>query len=239
MMAQEKDYEKIETVADMGKRKAAEQAVSYVEDGMVIGLGSGSTVYWMMKKLGEHVKEGLQVKGIPSSVRTENWAQKFGIPLTGFDKVQELDVAIDGADEIDPFFQLLKGGGGSLVREKIVNTAAKQVITIADEGKYVKELGKRPLPVEVLPFGWEVTAKRITQLKATVKLREKEGNIFISDNGNYIIDCKFPAIDDPYSLHNQLVQLAGVVETGLFLDLADIVILGGPENVRYLEKPNL
>ncbi|CDQ20231.1 ribose-5-phosphate isomerase [Halobacillus karajensis] len=236
-MSEQTYYEKLITANDRGKKAAGENAVNYIEDGMTLGLGSGSTVYWALKKLSEQVKQGLNVKGIPSSKRTESWAKNLGIPLTTFHEIQELDLAIDGADEIDANLHLLKGGGGSLVREKIVNTASKRVIIIADQSKRVAQLGNRPLPVEVLPFGWEVTAKRISHLGAHITLRDKENQPFISDNGNYILDCQFPLITDPAELHNTLIQLVGVVETGLFVELADRVILGQDDELHYLEKP--
>lgn len=222
--------------ANWYKKAAGEKAVEYIKDGMVIGLGSGSTVYWMLKKLGELVELGLNIKGIPSSLRTEKWAKDFKIPLTDFSEVQLLDVAIDGADEIDPSFNLTKGGGGSLVREKVVNAHAKKLIIVADHSKMVDELGKFPLPVEVLQFGWQLTANKISELGATPVLREIEGNIFVSNNGNYILDCAFESISDPKSLHHSLKQLLGVVESGLFVDMTDTVILAGPDGVKVIDK---
>lgn len=221
---------------DLYKKAAAEQAVEYVEDGMVLGLGSGTTVYWLLKRLGELVDQGLNIKGIPSSLRTEGWAKEFGIPLTDFSEVEMLDLAIDGADEIDPDFQLTKGGGGSLVREKLVNAHAKQVIIIADGSKMVDRLGKFPLPVEVLQFAWQRTADKIAALGATPVLRERDGEVFVSNNGNYILDCAFGSIEDPRELHKELKLLLGVVETGLFIDMTDKVILAGPEGARVINK---
>lgn len=221
---------------DLFKKAAGEKAVEYIKDGMIIGLGSGSTVYWTLKKLGELVEQGLNVKGIPSSLRTEGWAKDFNIPLTDFSEVQTLDLAIDGADEIDPQFNLTKGGGGSLVREKIVDANAKKLIIVADESKMVPQLGKFPLPVEVLQFGWEVTAKQIAELGAKPVLREREGSVFISNNGNYILDCHFNAIDDPKKLHHELKQMLGVVETGLFIDITDTIIIAGEKEVKVIDK---
>lgn len=223
---------------DVRKKAAAEKAAEFVQDGMTIGLGSGSTVYWLLKRLGERVEQGLQVKGIPSSRRTEGWAHEFKVPLTDFSQVQNLDLAIDGADEIDPNFHLTKGGGGSLVREKIVDARAKQLIIIADESKMVPTLGKFPLPIEVVPFGWEVTAESIAELGATPQIRKKEGDIFVSDNGNYILDCHFQTIANPAELHNQLKLLVGVVETGLFIDMTDTVIIGAEttEEMKVIHK---
>ena len=221
---------------DLYKKLAGEKAAEYIEDGMVIGLGSGSTVYWTLKKLGELVEQGLNVKGIPSSLRTEGWAKDFNIPLTDFSEVQVLDLAIDGADEIDPNFNLTKGGGGSLVREKIVNAHAKKLIIIADQSKMVAELGEFPLPVEVLPFGWQLTAQKIAELGAKPVLRERDGSVFVSNNANYILDCEFNSIPNPEKLHHSLKQLLGVVETGLFVNMTDTVILAGEEGAKVLDK---
>jgi len=220
---------------DIQKKIAGEKATEYIKDGMIIGLGSGSTVYWMLKRLGEMVEQGMNVKGISSSIRTEGWSQEFGIPLTDFSEVQLLDLAIDGANEIDPQFNLLKGGGGSLVREKIINTNSAKLIIIADDSKLVSQLGKVPLPVEILRFGWEVTEKKIAQLGCKPVLRSREGASFVSDNGNYIVDCEFEAIPNPEKLHHELKQIVGVVETGLFIGMTDIVILAGETEVKVVE----
>lgn len=219
------------------KKAVGEKAVEFVENGMVIGLGSGSTMYWTLKKLGELIEEGLSIKGIPSSKRTERLAHTFRIPLTSFSEVDMLDLAIDGADEIDPFFNLTKGGGGSLVREKIVDFHAKKLIIVADESKLVPHLGKFPLPVEVLPFGWELTAQKINKLGATTSLRKTEGSPFISDNGNYILDCTFETEFHPEELHKDLKQILGVVETGLFVQMVDAVIIGNAKEITILNNP--
>ncbi|MCL6571173.1 MAG: ribose-5-phosphate isomerase RpiA [Bacillus sp. (in: Bacteria)] len=223
--------------ADLLKKAAGEKVIEYIQDGMVLGLGSGSTVYWTLKKLGELVEQGLNVKGIPSSKRTEGLAVEFKIPLTDFSKVQSLDLAFDGADEIDPYFNLTKGGGGSLVREKIVDAQAKKLIIVADQSKMVSQLGKFPLPVEILQFGWEVTAQKIADLGAKPVLREREGRVFISNNGNYILDCHFNIIPNPERLHQELKLLLGVVETGLFIGMTDTVIIGGTDGVKVLDRP--
>lgn len=220
--------------AEIMKKRAGEKAAEFVKEGMLLGLGSGSTVYYTLKKLGERVAEGLNIKGIPSSRRTEKWANEFGIPLTTFAEVQQLDLAIDGANEVDQHFNLIKGGGGSLVREKIVNTSSKEVIIVTDPSKMVSELGKFPLPVEVVPFGWEVTAERIEELGGSPKLRMKENEAFISDNGNYILDCKFDSILHPEELHHNLKALLGVVETGLFFNMVDTVIVAEETEVKVI-----
>ncbi len=222
--------------SDPRKKAAGEKATEFINDGMTLGLGSGSTVYWLLKKLGELVEQGLDIKGIPSSKRTEGWANEFNIPLTDFSQVQTLDLAIDGADEIDPDFNLTKGGGGSLLREKLVNAAAEQLIIIADESKIVTQLGRFPLPVEVVPFGWEVTAQRIAELGTNPQLRKKEDTVFVTNNGNYILDCPFDSIPNPKDLHQQLKLLLGVVETGLFIGMTDTVIVAGESDVKVIHK---
>ncbi|MGM0904065.1 MAG: ribose-5-phosphate isomerase RpiA [Bacillota bacterium] len=210
---------------DLDKMLAAEEAVKYVENGMTLGLGSGSTVNWMLQKLSERIKkEGLQVQGIPSSRKTEKLARELGIPLVDFSTTTHIDLAIDGADEIDGSLNLIKGGGGSLVREKVVDACADELIIIADSSKVVPQLGAFPLPVEVLPFGYEVTMKKIEKLGGQPTLRRKENQVFVSDNGNYILDCQFGIIDDPGGLQEMLIQLVGVIETGIFAGMADKVI---------------
>ncbi|MFC0274551.1 ribose-5-phosphate isomerase RpiA [Metabacillus herbersteinensis] len=222
--------------ADLRKKAVGEKAVEYVKDGMVLGLGSGSTVYWMLKKLGERVNEGLTIKGVPSSLRTEGWANEFGVPLVTLSEARRLDLAIDGADEVDPDFNLTKGGGGSLLREKLVNNAANRLIIVVDESKLVQRLGAFPLPVEIVPFGWENTAAKIAKLQCLPKLRKKDNEIFVTNNGNYIVDCEFSEITDPVGLHQSLKMILGVVETGLFIDMADLVLVGEEDGVRVLEK---
>jgi ribose 5-phosphate isomerase A len=218
------------------KKAAGEKAVEFIENGMILGLGSGSTVYWMMKKLAELVEQGLDIKGVPSSKRTEGWAKEFGIPLVDFSQVDRIDLAIDGADEIDPDFQLTKGGGGSLVREKIVDCLAEKLIIIADKTKMVDTLGTFPLPVEVVPFGYQATAKRIANLGAISELRMRDGNVFVSNNGNYILDCQFTLINNPEQLHEKIKALVGVVETGLFVNMVDTVIVGDENGTEIISK---
>ncbi|MGX9933320.1 ribose-5-phosphate isomerase RpiA [Virgibacillus salarius] len=206
------------------KQLAAEAAVKYIQTGMTIGLGSGSTVNYMLEALAKRIKEGMDVKGIPSSVKTEKLARKLGIPLIGFSKATKIDLAIDGADEVNSSLQLTKGGGGSLVREKIIDVAATKLIIIVDYSKMVTHLGSFPLPVEVVPFGWEKTAERIAAFGCNPKLRKSDQDVFISDNHNYILDCQFDLIEQPEQLHEQLKQTVGVVETGLFVNMTDMVI---------------
>ncbi len=220
---------------DIGKKLAGEQAANEVQDGMKVGLGSGSTVYWMVKRLGERVQQGLKVEGIPSSNQTEQWAKEFGVPLTDFSQVDYLDVTIDGADEVDENLNLIKGGGGALFREKVIAEAAKKFVIIVDQSKVVTQLGAYPLPVEVLPFGWEMAAKSIEALGCAWKLRRRNNEIFVTDNGNYILDCDFGMIPNPEELHKQLKMIVGVVETGLFANMADKVIIGGQETTKTIE----
>lgn len=207
------------------KRIAAEEAVNFVKNGMTVGLGSGSTVNLMLHALGKRVKEGLQIRGIPSSIKTEKLANELGIPLVDFSVTTHIDLAIDGADEIDESLNLIKGGGGSLVREKVVDACADEFIIVADSSKLVSHLGNFPLPIEVLPFGFEVTAENIKKIGGIPNIRKKDNQIFISDNGNYILDCSFGTIEDPVHLHKTLIQMVGVVETGIFADMADKVII--------------
>ncbi|MBP2076084.1 ribose-5-phosphate isomerase RpiA [Oceanobacillus polygoni] len=218
------------------KRMAAEASIKYIKDGMTVGLGSGSTVNFMLEQLAERVKEGLKIKGIPSSLKTERYAKQLGIPLIDFSKTTKIDIAIDGADEVDPNLHLLKGGGGSLVREKIVDRAADKLIIIADSSKIVSKLGEFPLPVEVLPFGFEVTTEQIAAGGCTPVLRKKDGQPFVSDNGNYILDCKFNSIEDPLALHEKLKCITGVVETGLFPQMAHKVIVARDGRIDILHR---
>ncbi|RLL46753.1 ribose 5-phosphate isomerase A [Oceanobacillus piezotolerans] len=224
------------TEQDKLKKIAGEKAVEYIKDGMKVGLGSGSTVYWMIKRLGERIKqERIVVEGIPSSNKTAEWAKEFGVSLTDFSRVTELDITIDGADEVDGNLQLIKGGGGALFREKVIAQAAKQLLIIVDPSKLVKTLGAFPLPVEVLPFGWEIISKELKELGADCSLRKQNEDIYITDNGNYILDCQFSEIKDPVKLHNELIHKVGVLETGLFIDMTKTVLVGG-EELRVIEK---
>jgi len=219
------------------KRIVGDEIVKYIKDGMKVGLGSGSTMYYAVKKLGERVKEeGLNIEGIPTSIKTAEWAKEFGVPLTDFSKVQELDLAIDGADEVDPNLQIIKGGGGALFREKVVAASAKEFYVIVDDSKIVYHLGAFALPVEVVPFGYEVTKSKIAELGVKPVLREKDGEVFITDNGNYILDCDFQKIEEPEKLCEQLISIVGVVETGLFTYMTDKVLIGKDGNVEVMDK---
>ncbi len=198
------------------KRAAAIEAVKYVQDGMKIGLGSGSTVNEFIHVLGEKVANGLNVQAVPASKATEALAVELGIKLIEFTQDAQLDLAFDGADEVDKTLDLLKGGGGSLVREKIVAKASKELFIIVDESKMVDQLGAFTLPVEIIPFGWKPTAERIKELGGVPVLRMDGPDPFISNNYNVILDCDFGTITDPAGLHTKLKQLVGVVDTACF-----------------------
>jgi ribose 5-phosphate isomerase A len=208
------------------KKLAAKTAVEFVKDGMTIGLGTGSTAYWAIQLIGEMVQQGLNIKAIPTSSLTEKLAKELNIAIASFSDVDEIDITIDGADEIDKSKNLIKGGGGALLREKIVAYNSKQFIVIADESKLVTTLGKFPLPVEIASFGASLTLKRLTKF-CNANLRKNNGKPFLSDNGNYIVDCHFISIDDPALLDAQLKSIAGVMETGIFLkEKVNKVIIG-------------
>lgn len=216
------------------KQMVGEKAVEYIKDGMVVGLGTGSTVYYTIKKLGELVRCGLQIKGVPTSEQTAALAEEEGIKFTEFKDIEGIDVAIDGADEIDSNLNLIKGGGGALLREKIIANAASTFIVVADSSKMASRLGAFPLPVEVVPFGIEMTARNIAPLGCIPKLRVKEGKPFITDNGNYVLDCDFTRIESPGELEVKLNMIPGVVENGLFVNSADRVIT--VENGDLIER---
>ena len=193
---------------------------------MKVGLGTGSTAYYMIQKLGNLIKQGLTIEATATSQKTEQLAQSLNIPLISPSANLTLDLTIDGADEVDPRFALIKGGGGALFREKMIASISKELIIIIHEEKYVQHLGKFPLPVEIVPFGQEITQKKINELGGNSSLRMKDGNIFETDNGNYILDCYFELINDPLNIHQSIKLLPGVVETGLFIDMATTVIVG-------------
>ena len=209
------------------KQLAAEQAVSFLEDGMTIGLGTGSTAYWAIEKIGEKVKkEGWKIKAIATSIRSEEQARSLGIPIFDFSTIKSIDVTIDGADEVDARLQLIKGGGGALLREKIVASNSKQMIVVADESKWVKTLGRFPLPVEVVHFGWERSFEKLQLLGCEAKRRMQGTEPYLTDNGNYIVDCAFGEIKDPPALHEAVNAITGVVDNGLFIHIASKLILG-------------
>ena len=210
---------------DQEKEAAARASLRFVKDGQVVGLGTGSTASHFIKLLGEQVKNGLRVRGIPTSVRSRELAESLGIPLTTLDECQEIAVTVDGADEVDPQLRLIKGGGGALLREKIVASATQQMVVVADATKQVQRLGKFPLPVEVIKFAQALVAKRISALGAAVQLRTgTDGKPFMTDENNHILDCRFGEIQDPDGLARQLSDMPGVVEHGLFIGMASVVL---------------
>jgi ribose 5-phosphate isomerase A len=209
------------------KQLAAEKAVSFLDDGMTIGLGTGSTAYWAIEKIGEKVKKyNWKIKAIATSIRSEEQALGLGIPIVDFSSVQCIDVTIDGADEVDEHLQLIKGGGGALLREKIVATNSRQMIVVADESKWVKTLGRFPLPVEVIHFGWERTFEKLQLLGCKAKRRMNDSEPYLTDNGNYIVDCAFEEIKDAPALHAAVNEITGVVDNGLFIHIASKLVLG-------------
>jgi ribose 5-phosphate isomerase A len=213
--------------ADEEKAAAAERAVARVREGMVVGLGTGSTAAHFVRGLGRRVRAGLSVRGIPTSRATEALAKDVGIPLVGFDVTTTIDLTVDGADEVGPDLALVKGGGGALLREKIVAAASRRVLIVADSGKVKETLGAFPLPVEVVPFGWQATAERLAALGSRVTLRrDRSGSPFVTDGGNHVLDCAFGAIPDPAGLARRVREVIGVVEHGLFVGLAHEVFVG-------------
>ena len=208
------------------KRIAAEQAVEWVKEGMIIGLGTGSTAYWAIQKIGERVKKGLQVRAVASSENSAQLARQLNIPLTPFEKINRIDVTIDGADEVDPNKNLIKGGGGALLREKIIASNSEKFIVVVDSSKVVTHLGEFPLPVEVVPFAENLTKQKIVALGCEAKWRMDKSKQYITDNGNLILDCSFGRITDPSTLDRQLHLIPGVVETGLFVNMRPTVIVG-------------
>src|SRR5262247_4857359 len=228
---------------DAQKRAAAARAVEFVRPGMRLGLGSGSTAKHFVEVLAEQVRAGLKVIAVPTSEATRSDAERLGVPLTSLDETPLLDLTIDGADEIAPDLSLIKGGGGALLREKIVASASARMIVIADETKWVSLLGHFPLPVEVVPFGLGATRRAVEAAAAAsgcsgpLRLRRaKDGHAFVTDGGHWILDAAFGRIPDPRSLAKRLDGIAGVVEHGLFIGLAHAAVIAGSSGVRVVER---
>lgn len=219
------------------KQAAARASLRFIKDGQVVGIGTGSTAAYFIEALGEQVKKGMRVRGIPTSDRSREHAAKLGISLTTLDECPVIDVDVDGADEVDEQLRLIKGGGGALLREKIVASASKQVVVIVDSTKRVPVLGKFPLPVEVIKFAQPVVMKKIEALGARVSLRRtSDGKPFISDENNHILDCAFGEIADPERLARQLSDMPGIVEHGLFIGMANVVLVGTGSEVVELRN---
>lgn len=218
------------------KKAAALRAVEFVRDGMVVGLGTGSTAKHVVIALGERVRTGMKLQGVPTSQETAALAREYGIPLLDSENRWEIDVALDGADQVDPTFNLIKGGGGALLKEKIVAASAKQFIVMVDYTKQVPALGGSfPLPIEVVPFGWGSTAREIETLtKSRVILREQQGGPFKTEAGNLIVDVHISCISQAGELETALNLIPGVVETGLFVGRTNVLIVGTPQGVQTL-----
>jgi ribose 5-phosphate isomerase A len=232
---------KAATVSDITvekKRRAGEEAVAFVRAGNIVGLGTGSTVQFTLEALARRIRdEGLEMRGIPTSKRTEVEAKRLGIPLTTLDDHPVVDLTIDGADEIDPRLNLIKGGGGALVREKVVASSSESVVIIADDAKLVVRLGSTfPVPVEILPFARPLVERGLRALGSTPVLRrQKSGETYVTDNGNWILDAKFPRIDEPAKTEREITLIAGVVDCGIFTGLADVALVGTADGVRRLK----
>jgi ribose 5-phosphate isomerase A len=221
------------------KQRAAETAVREISDGQIVGLGTGSTADYFLRALATALRTGAlkDIRGVPTSRQSERRAIELGVPLTTFAQVQQIDVTVDGADEIGPGLNLIKGLGGALLREKIVAQNSKRLVIIADASKVVSALGTRsPLPVEVAIFGHEAQAVFLRTLGCTPMLRMSEGKPFVTDNGNYTYDCRFSRIDDPKALETTLANRAGIVESGLFIGLAKLALIANGESVERRES---
>ena len=225
------------------KRQAAARALEFVQDGMKLGLGTGSTAKHFVELLGMRVRDGLQVIGVPTSEATRADAIRCGIPLITLDETDRLDLTIDGADEIDPSLNLIKGGGGALLREKIVAAASDRMIVIADDSKWVEALGRFPLPIEVIPFGLGATQRAIGKAFAEcgvsgqmVVRKGKDGHVFVTDGGHWIVDAHLGRISDAPQLAGSLASIPGVVEHGLFIGLASMAMLAGSQGIRVIER---
>src|SRR5260370_34636528 len=222
---------------DQEKEAAARASLQFVKDGQVVGLGTGSTAAFFIKLLAEQVKNGLRIRGIPTSIKSEELALSLGIPLTTLDECQEIAVTVDGADEVDPQLRLIKGGGGAMLREKIVASATKQLVIVADASKQVPVLGNFPLPVEVIQFAQALVTKRIAALGAEVSVRtDADGKPYVTDERNHTLECRVAQIPDADALARQLSDMPGVVEHGLFIGMAKVVLLARGNEIVELRR---
>lgn len=223
---------------DAAKKRAADNALELIRDGQIVGLGTGSTAKFAIEGLGKLVREGLSVKGVPTSLATESMAMQLGIPLVNLNQAGTIDITLDGADEVDSNFNMIKGGGGALTREKLVALASTKRVILVDESKLVSRLGEsRQLPVEVLPFSWTMSARLITGLGCVANLRRQGEAPFVTDNGNHILDCEFGPIEDPAALEKRIKILPGVIDSGLFIGIADTLVIGFEDRVEIRERP--
>jgi len=210
------------------KKNAGRHAVNLVKSGMTIGIGTGTTVFWFIRELAIRVKEGMKITAVSTSEQTSRLATELGINLSDLNTIEKLQLTIDGADEIDPKGNLIKGGGGALLQEKIVAGASEELVVIADSSKLVRQLGKFPLPIEVIPFGFKQVQRKIINsgFCKKVTLRKKDDEIFVTDHDHYILDCECEKIVDPLVLNTYLHSIPGVVETGLFINMANRAVIG-------------
>lgn len=220
------------------KRVAGEKSTEYIKDGMILGLGTGSTAYYMIKKVGELIKNGMKIKAVATSKSTESLARELKIPLLSIDEVDRIDLAIDGVDEIDNEFNAIKGGGGALFREKIVASLANEVIWIMDESKLVDGIGEFPLPVEILPYGYKHVIKELQDYSLNPKIRMKEEEIFVTDNGNYIVDLHIGKPMNINDVYNKVNKITGVLEIGLFINMCDRIIIGTSSGTKIINNSN-
>ena len=222
---------------DEAKKRAAEHAIEMVRDGNIVGLGTGSTAKFAIEGLGRLVRGGLSIKGVPTSIATQRLAQEQGIPLIELNDIDQIDITIDGADEIDSAFDMIKGGGGALTREKLVGLSSTKRLILVDESKLVSKLGQSHLlPVEVLPFAWKTAQRRLEELGGAATLRLRNEQPLITDNGNYILDCGFGAIDNARELEGEIKLLPAVIECGLFIGIADTLVIGFEDRVEVRER---
>ena len=220
------------------KEVVGKEAVKYVEDGMIVGLGTGSTVFYFVHALADRVKEGLNIQMVSTSIQTVELAKSLGLNIKELEEIDHIDLAVDGVDEIDKNFNAIKGGGAALFREKIVADIAKEVIWIYDESKDVEKLGKFNLPVEILPFGYSHTVRKLTEAGLNPVIRKKDGEILITDNHNYIVDLHLGYGFDIEEVKQKLANIVGVVEHGLFLNMCKLCIKGTPEGAVIINNPN-
>ncbi|ODT35086.1 MAG: ribose 5-phosphate isomerase A [Sphingobacteriales bacterium 41-5] len=218
------------------KKLAALEAVKYIRDGMTIGLGTGSTAFYAVGAIGDLVKQGMQIKAVPTSVQTKQLARSLHIPLVEINEVNEIDITIDGADEFTTNFELIKGGGGALLREKVVASLTKENITIADSSKHVQKLGKFKLPVEVIPFAMNYVISQLRGVGGEGVIRKKDNNIYMTDSKNYIIDVDFGLIGNPAKLANELDHITGIVEHGLFINRTNRIIMAEEKTIHQFQN---